>query len=697
MVDVAEPSLAFVALCAFVTERDLHALRRLGRSCARCADLFWARDGRARHRALQLDTARVRSLNDDAADALLYEGSERHPVGLLAFIDIVDDALEHANLPFGELFLFARRVMQDDRHVLLYLLTFAVITDRTLLVEPIVAQGEAWHDDLPLADPPSIVLGRPAKGRGSGESQQLEGDDEDEVAAAMSYAVDKYRRLSDDVGTTTTSTTTDSSYTYEDESETEIDGESPSATRLNAAAMFLQSTRSAPLVLSPPRVVALSHSAQSVQSAPLSASARSRGDTSARTETSSVAQRHLNDFYSAWWPELGVHDTRVLRKYFNYLYPGRTDLTFDDREALAQMTLAERLMALAAIWRSNNVAQQLMSIPVFRCNTSMTVFFACCNRLQLTLHKAAEELAAVEEVDRSVLLPAGVARLKEALTHPCKSLAAHFRRLGTDAAVCEALARYVDPKQRPLLEDEELELLRNYVRRDGVDDDGEPAPLGKQEPTASFDVSASFINEIDYEKVFWFACERDNLALAREMVEKHGAVANANENYAVRLAARYDSVEVLDWLLTLDGVEPGAANNAALCTAVDVGAHRVVRSLLACGKRVDPAVGDNYPLCRATERDDHAIIELLLDDERVDVNARESTPIMNALRARSITIALVLRKELKFAIDIRALGALTAVHRELTAVDDDDEAKARTRKCCVQIAADLLAEIRTLV
>lgn len=643
MVDVAPPSLAFVALCAFTTEEDLHYLRRLGRSCARCAELFWARDGRSRHRALRLDVASgVRSLDDDTA-TFIVDSTESRPLGLLAFIDIIDDALDCGNLPFGDLLLLARRTMQDDRHVLLYLLTFAVVTDRTLLVEKIVMMGEDWHAGVPLADSPTLANGKPAAAVAASNDTIGRSEDDAEMASTMRFAVANCRDASEPAEVSSESYETDDESSAASETE---EGAEPSAS-----------------------VAQPSHVASS-----------------------------NDDFFSAWWPALGTHNTHVLRKYFAYLYPARTNLVFDDREALDQMTLAERLVAIATIYLSHNVAQLLWSTSVFRCNTSMAVLFACCNKLHATLHKAAEELAAVDEVDRRVLLPAGVARLKRALEKQCPTLTHHFRQLGIDAAFCDAMARFVDPKQRPLLDDDDLSLIKNYVRMENnADDDGEPEEQAARsaEPPVDFDVSASVSDAVDHLHVFWFACRTDRLALATEIVEKHIVQVNANENYALRLAAQHNSAEVLKWLLTRNDVDPAASDNAALCAAVDSGAQRT-SALLIADKRVDVAAHNNYSLCRATERGDAAVVQALLASGRIDISARGCVPLLNALRNGMFDAAFDIVTNQRFNIEALrgSIGALRDVHDKLQAsmLKPDVPPPARVWQCA-DYAAHLIRVI----
>jgi hypothetical protein len=188
-IEVAEPSDSFVALCAFVTEEDLHYLRRLGRSCARCVDLYWARDGKVRHRALVRDIARVRSLVDQVRFTV---PTMPQATGMLAFIEIMDAAQESGYMPPRSLVLLARRTVQDDRWALLYLIVYAIVTDNSTLIDKLFQIAEEGGIDASkLTQKPDILDGftviAPNKGGGV--------DDDGDVDRALNNAADFYNKL----------------------------------------------------------------------------------------------------------------------------------------------------------------------------------------------------------------------------------------------------------------------------------------------------------------------------------------------------------------------------------------------------------------------------------------------------------------------------------------------------------------------
>jgi hypothetical protein len=668
MVDVAQPSLGFVALCAFVTEGDLHYLRRLGRSCARCADLFWARDGRVRHRALVYDSARVRSLNDD--DKTLVDATrERLPIGALAFCDIIGDALEHSNLQFSDLLLLARRTMQDDSLVLLYLLLYGIITDSTRLVEQIVNMGESWRDNFGLADPPSLVhpkidaLGAPVLN-----------DEDAEAAAAMEFVISQSRQASDE--TTTTQTTT-STHSYETDTTTTSGDFTPRNIRDLHDALQRGDIKAAQRALE-----SFIEGERAVSE-----------DDNTEEEQQSRANR---DFFSAWWPALGIHNTPVLRKYFFYIYPSRTDLVFKDSDSLQQMTLAERLMALAAIWRSNNSAQMLLSVPVFRCNTSVSVFFSCCDKQTATMIKAAQDISGLEKSDLKVLLPEGSRRINAAINNPCKSLEAHFRTLNDNAVFCENVACFVDPKRRDTLDRDDLAALKNCVQLpNNHDDDGDGGDgLTTREPQTDFDISSALPDLVDYHHAFWSAVRNNNEKEMQAIMTRHSIDVCKEHNYAVRLAAHHNAADVLEALLKLPHVDPSDDGNSAICVAVSAGAAEAVEVLLK-QKSVRPGINNNFSICRATELNKEQIVKMLMASDQVDINARESTPLINALRNAALMTVVALRRDKRLCVQQCSIGRLRAVADDLRmrlAADDGDPMVLG----CAALADEIVAELNKL-
>jgi hypothetical protein len=95
---------------------------------------------------------------------------------------------------------------------------------------------------------------------------------------------------------------------------------------------------------------------------------------------------------------------------------------------------------------------------------------------------------------------------------------------------------------------------------------------------------------------------------------------SANDNYAVRLAAKNDQLAVVERLLQDKRVDPSARNNDAVRQAARNGHLAVVERMLQ-DPCVDPSADDNDAVRWAAGRSHLAVVDRLLRDERVDPSA----------------------------------------------------------------------------
>jgi hypothetical protein len=567
MIDVSEPSDSLVALCALSTERDLHYLRRLGRSVARCVDLYWARDGKVRHRALVRDTARVRSLIDEVNGE--FKGPPPPASGMLAFIEIMDEAQQSGYMPPRSMVLLARRTVQNDRWALLYLVVYGIVTDNATLVDQLfqIAEDDT-AESTKLADKPVLLdahVGVNAAHSG------MSVDDDGDVDKALVVAADEYNAL---VAATQLKEQQQQEEVEEDEEEklildNDVDGEA-------------------------------------------------------------------SDLFYHWWQELRVSGSHVLRPYFHHLYPTRCDIRFEGgAEDVSRMTLADHLVFFAAAWKSSNVAQLLVSVPEIRRNLRTSIFFAVCEKMTDTLSKSARSLStAVADDLEKLLTPTGVKRLKNAFNNPCSSVEEHFRHLGHDAAYVDAVSRYVDPASRATVTERQMDLIRQFLRRVDVtatkskDDDNDNVAA----PAPDVNVSLAVKEVVDYNAVFWYACQTNNIALVKEMVVKQRVDTALSDDLGLRFAVQHNSRDVLLYLLALpQPANPAVLKNWPICVAVDVGAKECLIELLRT-QLVDAAANDDYPLRRASERNDAFAVSLLMSFKTVNPNVSGAAPLLNAVR-----------------------------------------------------------------
>jgi hypothetical protein len=93
---------------------------------------------------------------------------------------------------------------------------------------------------------------------------------------------------------------------------------------------------------------------------------------------------------------------------------------------------------------------------------------------------------------------------------------------------------------------------------------------------------------------------------------------SAGDNLAMRLAAKNGHLAVVERLLQDQRVDPSALDSHAVRQAACYGHFAVVERLLR-DVRVDPSARDNYAVRSAVENGHVAIVDRLLEDDRVDV------------------------------------------------------------------------------
>ena len=136
--------------------------------------------------------------------------------------------------------------------------------------------------------------------------------------------------------------------------------------------------------------------------------------------------------------------------------------------------------------------------------------------------------------------------------------------------------------------------------------------------------------------------DKDKIFEILSLLIKHDLIDPlANNNYAIRMAARYGHHQVvkllLDWRSQPDPkghikrVDPSADNNYAICYTARNGHDKVVKLLLA-DKCVDPSADNNCAICYAAENGHIEVVKLLLADGRADPVAGDNYAIRMAAR-----------------------------------------------------------------
>lgn len=94
------------------------------------------------------------------------------------------------------------------------------------------------------------------------------------------------------------------------------------------------------------------------------------------------------------------------------------------------------------------------------------------------------------------------------------------------------------------------------------------------------------------------------------LVEQEGANPAYQINEPIRLAVKFNWLEIVDYLLQNPQVDPAANKNEIIRVAIEEGQVEMVQRLVQ-DSRVNPMVDDNYPMYIAVLEDKVAIVDVL--------------------------------------------------------------------------------------
>jgi ankyrin repeat protein len=120
----------------------------------------------------------------------------------------------------------------------------------------------------------------------------------------------------------------------------------------------------------------------------------------------------------------------------------------------------------------------------------------------------------------------------------------------------------------------------------------------------------------------------DNRELVKQIL-KSGVDPSAQDNCAIKWAARNGHTDVVRLLLGDSRVEPSANYNLAIRQAAQNG-HTEVVELLLGDSRVDPSAQDNLAIQMAAYEGHTEVVRLLLGDSRVEPSAQNNLAIKQA-------------------------------------------------------------------
>jgi len=134
------------------------------------------------------------------------------------------------------------------------------------------------------------------------------------------------------------------------------------------------------------------------------------------------------------------------------------------------------------------------------------------------------------------------------------------------------------------------------------------------------------INE-DKCKLFIDECREGNIDAVKEMLNDPEVDPAYDDNYPIQKAVFYGNVSVVQELLKDLRVDPSGDNNFALCwSAESKNADKTIELILK-DSRVDPTENDNEPLINACRAENYNVVKVLLEDGRVNLNARNGDAI----------------------------------------------------------------------
>jgi ankyrin repeat protein len=134
--------------------------------------------------------------------------------------------------------------------------------------------------------------------------------------------------------------------------------------------------------------------------------------------------------------------------------------------------------------------------------------------------------------------------------------------------------------------------------------------------------AAMFDPSADDNQAIRLAARNGHVAVVERLLQDERVDPSAEGNYAVQFAAINGHVAVVERLLRDVRVDPSADDNLALRWAAREGHIAVVDRLLH-DARIDPSANDNYAVRLAAVRGHVAVVERLLRDDRVDPSAED--------------------------------------------------------------------------
>jgi ankyrin repeat protein len=215
-------------------------------------------------------------------------------------------------------------------------------------------------------------------------------------------------------------------------------------------------------------------------------------------------------------------------------------------------------------------------------------------------------------------------------------------------------------------------LLNKKIKKPGPETLAHAAEKGYVEVVAALVAhGANLRASIGYRCAIHYAIERSHPGVVSYMLAADPALTDIKDeknNSLLHFAAVNDSTEVANMLLLL-GMKVDAVNDegaSPLIYAAETGSTEVARLLINNGADINQVFGDNCltPLSLAARCDSFALCDMLLQDQRTDVNARTktgATALFYAAKGDCVDIVKLLIKK-GAHLESEKLGQITPLY-----------------------------------
>jgi ankyrin repeat protein len=128
-------------------------------------------------------------------------------------------------------------------------------------------------------------------------------------------------------------------------------------------------------------------------------------------------------------------------------------------------------------------------------------------------------------------------------------------------------------------------------------------------------------------ELFIDECKEGNLDAVKKMLKDPEIDPAYDDNYAIQKAVYNGHISIVKELLKDSRVDPSDDNNFALCWSAESKKAAKTIEFILKDKRVDPTENNDEPLINACRAENYNVVKVLLEDGRVNLDARNNDAI----------------------------------------------------------------------